>query len=501
MESMLEELRLLIKARYPFIYLVSYEEERVVRGLRWLTGNQEERLSIWTATTGFETADAVVSDAVDPLKALEVVRLHGPRQLFLFKDFHPYLEDHRVLRRLRDLEPLLEEDQKTLLFLAPLVALPRELEKDMVVIDVPLPSPSEISRLLNALVKAHGLKLEPPLFEKIVTSSLGLTEKEIKKVYARILLSGSLFTEQDLTTLIGEKRRILRRNQFLEFVEVAEPLEGVGGLGQLKEWLVARGRAFTEKARQFGLPQPKGLFLLGVQGCGKSLTAKAVARLWQLPLLRIDLASMFSTGPGSEQNLRDTIRIAESMAPCVLWIDEIEKAFAGIGGAQGERGGAYRMFGAMLTWLQEKVKPVFVVATANDVQNLPPELLRQGRFDETVFIDLPQVHERAEVLSIHLRKRGRDPELFDLAAVADLTEKYSGAELEQLVVSAMFYAFSRDRDMITGDLLRQARESVPLAVTMDDQVKALKEWAQYRTRPAAYDTRRIDFFEEWEEVS
>jgi len=500
MEAMLDEIRLLIKARYPYVYLVSHEEERVERGLRWLTGNQEDRLGVWTATNGFDQLSALTDEAFDPLLALEAVRLHEPKQLFLFKDFHPYLTDPRVIRRLRDLEPHLESERKTVIFVAPEVSLPRELEKDIVVLDVPLPSLPEISKLLGTLVQNKTLTINQELYERVIKASLGLTENEVKKVYAKILLSHGTFTEQSLTLLIDEKRKILRKSQFLEFVELGQHLQDVGGLAQLKKWLIDRGAAFSERARQYGLPQPKGVFLLGVQGCGKSLTAKAVARLWQLPLLRLDLASMFAGSSGSEQNLRDTIRVAESMSPVVLWIDEIEKAFAGVGGESGERGSAYRVFGALLTWLQEKQKPVFVIATANDVQNLPPELLRKGRFDEIFFIDLPSLKERAEIISIHLRKRNRSPDHFEPYAVAEVTEKFSGAELEELVISAMFYAFAQDREVVTQDLLRQARDSVPLAITMDDKVKALKDWAQFRTRPAAFDTRRVNFFEDWEEV-
>jgi SpoVK/Ycf46/Vps4 family AAA+-type ATPase len=260
----------------------------------------------------------------------------------------------------------------------------------------------------------------------------------------------------------------------------------------LKEWLRQRNMAFTEKAKDFGLPEPKGLFLLGVQGCGKSLSAKVVANLWRVPLLRLDVAALFAGR--AEEGLKETIRVAESLAPAILWIDEIEKAFFG------EAGGG-RVFGSFLTWMQEKTIPVFVVATANEVRSLPPELLRKGRFDEIFFVDLPNVHERLEVLEIHLRRRGRSVENFDLLAIAEETDRYSGAELEQLIVAAMYRAFAADRSLIQEDLLRTVRETIPLAVTMDDRLKELRDWARPRARPASLDTRRIAFFEDWEQDS
>lgn len=498
MEAILDEIRLHIKARYPYLYLLSWEEERVERALRWLMGHQENRLLVWSATRGFDAIPDPQGVMLDPVRALESLRTLEPRRLILFKDFHPYLHESRVVRCLRDLEPRLEEDQKTVVFLSPTLHVPRELEKDLIVLDVPLPTAPEVSRLLAGLVKAQNLSLTPELFERMVKASLGLTEKEIKKSYSKLLITSPELTESSLDVIHGEKRKILRRSNYLEYVEGASGMQDVGGLGQLKEWLNQRGMAFTERARQFGLPQPKGLFMLGVQGCGKSLTAKAVARLWHLPLLRLDLASMFSSAR-SDEGIRETIRIAESMSPVVLWIDEIEKAFGGIAGNASVSGDETRLLGALLTWLQEKTQPVFVIATANDIQNLPAELLRKGRFDEIFFIDLPNVHDRAEILAIHLSKRGRDPQQFQLYQVAQATEKYSGAELEQLVISALFYAFSRERELTTEDLIRTARETVPLAVTMHERVKALKEWAQDRTRPAAFDSRRVDFFEEWEQ--
>jgi SpoVK/Ycf46/Vps4 family AAA+-type ATPase len=346
-----------------------------------------------------------------------------------------------------------------------------------------------VGRLLAVLAGARKIDIDRDLFEQFVTASLGLTEKEIKRAYARVLLDGTGFGPKDVDLVLEEKQRLLRKSRFLEFVPPDVTVDQLGGLGNLKEWLTHRQTAFTDRARAFGLPEPKGLFLLGVQGCGKSLSAKAVADLWRVPLLRLDVAALFSGR--AEEGLRDTIRIAESLAPVVLWIDEIEKAFL-----QDQGGG--RVFGAFLTWMQEKTRPVFVVSTANEVRGLPPELLRKGRFDEIFFVDLPNVHERLEILEIHLRRRGRNPEAFDLLPLAEETEKFSGAELEQLIVAALFMAFAKERELRQEDLMRVARDSIPLAVTMDERLKELREWARPRARPASVDTRRVSFFDDWE---
>lgn len=494
MEAILEELKVLVKARYPFIYLISWEEERVIRGLVRQVANPD-RIQIWSATQGFPDT----ANTQDPLACLEHIHRAEPRQVFCLLDFHTALEDPMVVRRLRELENSLAEAQKPILFVSPILRLPRELEKDFTVLDIPLPTAPEISRLLGGLLQARNIAAQPAVYERTVKATLGLTEKEIIKVYTRIMVSGGKFSEEDLQTLIQEKKRIIRKSQFLEFLDSEEDLEAVGGLANLKQWLVSRGRAFSERARQYGLPTPKGLFMVGVQGCGKSLTAKAVARHWRMPLLRLDVASLVSAREDGDNNLRETIRVAESMAPVVLWIDEIEKAFIGASGS-GAEGNVARIFGGLLTWLQEKNQAVFVIATANDIQNLPPELLRKGRFDEIFFVDLPNVHDRRAILEIHVKKRSRDPAKFELYSVAEATEKFSGAELEQLIVSALFDSFSKERELTTRDLILAARDTVPLAVTMEEQIKALKDWAGPRTRPAAHNTRRVDFFEVWEQA-
>ncbi len=489
MEPLIDEILQLLGARYTLLYVLSWEEDRVQALLDRVAAKGGRQLWVPASPTAAVDGDGGALPLLDEIES-------GPdRRLVLLRDFHHAMADPRVVRRLRDLEPHMAEHDKAIVLLAPLLALPRELEKDIRVLDLPLPEVADVAKLLARLIKKRAIDIDVELFEQFVKASLGLTEKELKRVYTRIARSGSGFSSADLDTLIAEKKNIIRKSEFLEFFDRAETMQDVGGLDQLKEWLGTRSAAFTEKARQFGLPQPKGLFLVGVQGCGKSLTAKAVASLWRVPLLRMDVGALLQASGTTEEKLRDTIRLAESLSPAVLWVDEIEKAFAGVESGSADTSGATRAFGTFITWLQEKTRPVFVVATANDVTHLPPELLRKGRFDEIFWIDLPNVHERQTIFRIHLRRRGRDPADFDCWSLAEATAKYSGAEIEQAIISGMFQAFSEGREVIAGDILRVIRESVPLAVTMDRRIKDLRDWARDRTRPATFDTRRIDFFE------
>ncbi len=490
MDEVLSRIPHLLAARYPLLWIVSPEEERVEKGLERLGQSAHILIYRWRRTSGLVAPGGIdVPDTQSPVAALRAIAGIEGSALFLFEDLHDALRDAEVVRRLRDLERELGARKQAVVVLSHTLAIPPELEKEFAVLDVPLPNRKEVGRLLAVLAQARKIEIERELFESFVTASLGLTEKEIKRTYARVLLDGDKFATADLELVLEEKARLVRQSRFLEFVKPDAALSDLGGLGNLKEWLIERKSAFSDRARAFGLPEPKGVFLLGVQGCGKSLSAKAVAESWRVPLLRLDVAALFSGR--AEEGLRDSIRIVESLAPAVLWIDEIEKAFLM------DQGGG-RVFGAFLTWMQEKTRPVFVVATANEVRSLPPELLRKGRFDEIFFVDLPNVHERLEILEIHVRRRGRKIEDYDLLQLAEETEKFSGAELEQLVTAALFAAFARDRELRQEDLVRVARDSIPLAVTMDDRLKELREWARPRARPASVDSRRANFFEDWD---
>lgn len=493
MKLVLQKLQELVAARFPLIYLLSHEEDRVERGLERLCKENNLQLYRWRGTTGMGLIhQPAIETTKAPDHALNAVRdIHEPA-LFLFEDLHPQMQSPAVWRAMRDQIVDLGKRGQAIVMVGSRLDIPHELEKDIMVLDVPLPGRDEIGRLLDVLTRSQKIEIDADLRQQFIRTSLGLCEREIKRAYAHILAVGGRFEAKDIDLLSEVKKQAIRKTRFLEFHQEVPPINDVGGLSNLKGWLTRRSDAFSDQAREFGLPEPKGLFLLGVQGCGKSMMAKAVAGLFGIPLLRLDASEVFQASARQEESIQEAIRIAESISPAVLWIDELEKAFLA-----GDQGGS-RTLGHLLTWMQEKTKPVFVVATANEVRKLPPELLRKGRFDEIFFVDLPDVHERLEILQIHLSRRDRDSEDFDLLQCAEETEKYSGAELEQVVIEALFDAYADGARELRGrDLLRVIRETVPLAVTMDDQLKELREWAQPRTRPATLDRRRIDFFEDF----
>jgi SpoVK/Ycf46/Vps4 family AAA+-type ATPase len=391
---------------------------------------------------------------------------------------------------LRDLTLALKNSFKNLILLSPLLKLPAELEKEITVLDYGLPTYEELGKLLDDIIRsvrdAPGVDtdLTPEEREQVLKAAQGLTAMEAENVFAKSLVEKRTF---DVDVILSEKEQIIRKSGILEYYPATEAFADVGGLDLLKEWMEKRTVSFTDRAREFGLPEPKGILLLGVQGCGKSLSAKAIGSLWRLPLLRLDIGKIFAGLVGaSEENMRRAIRVAESVAPCILWLDELEKGLSGTQSSGTSDGGTTaRVFSTFLTWLQEKTVPVFVVATANQVEVLPPELLRKGRFDEIFFIDLPARNERRDIFAIHLRKRKRDPNKFDLESLADATPGYSGAEIEQVVIEALYNAFDSGKDITTDDLLRAARASVPLSMTMREKIAELRNWAETRARKAS----------------
>jgi len=494
----LQELDTLVRARYPLVYLVTSEELRVEALLADLAQRHGKALLGWTATQGYRRLGGARTvpppeGATQPLEALQAVERLNEPSIVVLKDFHPYLSDPAVVRALRDLAHALKSTYTTVLLLSPSLVIPPELEKEISVLDVPLPTAEELMALLREIATVLRQTSRTPVeltreeAGQLITAALGLTLSEAENAFAKAVAHDGKLGKGDIQLVLEEKRQVIRKSGLLEYFAPDAALEAVGGLELLKGWLGRRGAAFSEKARAFGLPQPKGLLLLGVQGCGKSLTAKAIAATWRLPLLRLDMGRIFSGLVGSsEENLRKAIRTAESVAPVVLWVDEIEKGLSGLSSSGSSDGGVTaRVFGTFLTWLQEKTAPAFVVATANRIDLLPPELLRKGRFDEIFFIDLPAPAEREEILRIHLAARRRDPARFDVAALARAAVGFSGAELEQAVVSGLHDAFAEGGELAQRHLEKAIAESLPLSVTMREQIATLRAWAATRTRPAS----------------
>lgn len=481
----------LIRARYPLIYVVSFEESRVDEELKQIIQSRKKQLFKWTITNGLETPDGTfLSDFKDPIKVLEYILQSDVNGIFVIKDYHPYLNEPVVVRKLRDVAHSLKTTMKNIVFVSPVLKVPVELEKEISVIDYNLPGKKEIAEIVKEITSSIGdtekleINTNKNLFDKVVEAALGLTAEEVENVFAKSLVTTGDF---DLKIILSEKEQIIRKSGVLEYCHVNEEMKGVGGLEELKKWLSKRGKAFTPQAREFGLPEPRGILLLGIPGCGKSLTAKAISSMWQLPLLKLDVGKVFSSLVGSsEENVRRAIQTAESIAPSILWLDEMEKGFSGLGSSgQTDGGTTARVFGTFLTWLQEKKTPVFVVATCNNVSSLPPELLRKGRFDEIFFVDLPSKQERKDIFKIHLEKRNRKAEQFNLEKLATESDGFSGSEIEEVIVSSLYDAFDNQEDINQTYIEKTIEQMVPLSQTMEDQIKATREWAKTRAKRAS----------------
>jgi len=500
--NLLTEIETLIRARYPILYIVSSEETRVQSAIAAIAQRRQKKVFEWSVSVGIVPAGTSLQSqkhrnaaTKDPVAALDQVIEQVEPAIFLFKDFHPFLTKSNVavIRKLKDIALHLKNSFKTVILVSPVQEIPTELEKEITVLNFPLPDRAELSSLLDRIIadvsqfKQVQIDLDGAGRERLLQAALGLTLGEAENVFAKIIVKDERLSGDDVSEVFAEKQQIIRKSGLLEYYATDETFSNVGGLRVLKEWLQKRAVTFTDEARRFGLPAPKGILLLGVQGCGKSLCAKAVSSLWQQPLLRFDMGRMFGSFVGtSEENVRRAISVAESVAPAILWVDEIDKAFAGSQSSGGTDGGTTaRVFGTFLTWLSEKKAPVFVVATANDISQLPPELLRKGRLDEIFFVDLPADGEREEVFRIHLAKRGRRPEEFELAALVQHSREFSGAEIEEAIVSALYDAFYAGQELTTEHVVSALKETVPLAKTMDEQIGQLRSWAEGRARNAS----------------
>jgi SpoVK/Ycf46/Vps4 family AAA+-type ATPase len=500
--QLIDEIEIMIRARYPLIYLISWEEKRVEADLLRIASRTEKKIYSWSVTQGLINITAAKSPVInsdvtrDLLNALDNIQRAPDPALYILKDVHHYMHDPVIIRKFRDLTISLRSSFKTVIIVSPILKIPPELEKDINVIDYKLPSLNDLGLLLDRLItsvqnnkKNVEINLDTAGKEKMLQAALGLTFAEAESVFSKAIVSKKRLDLEDISIIHSEKKQIIKKSGLLEFYPTHENMSTVGGLSSLKVWLKKRSAAFTKKARNYGLPQPKGIMLLGVSGSGKSLVAKAVSSLWQLPLLRLDIGSLFSGLVGSsEENMRKAIKTAESVAPCLLWLDEIDKGFSGSSSSNFSDGGTTaRVLSSFLTWMQEKDSPVFIIATANDISYLPPELLRKGRFDEIFFLDLPEVRERIEIFAIHLIKRGRSPQNFDLKLLAEETVGFSGSEIEQVIIAAMYDSFEEDRELLTTDIFNAIRQCVPLSHMMKEVVEELRQWTKTRARPASGD--------------
>ncbi len=491
----LRDLALLIESKYPLIAVETEEEDRLYDLLRRLTIQMNVPLYLWTPVDGLTRPpfkDAIAHDARQPHQALAQVAAAREDAIYLFKDLHKYFDDPAVLRRVRDLAPVLARGRRALILTAPRLNLPPEIRAIAAPFKLDLPRLDELKLLVRDtardLVAKRTVTVDLSLedMDRLALALKGLTLFEAERALSRAIMDDMALTRADLEKVIQVKKEVIEREGLLDFWPRQDDFGTVGGLKNLKAWLERRRRAFTPQARAFGLEPPKGILLLGVQGCGKSLCAKAVAKEWELPLLKMEPGRLYDKFIGeSEKNLERALDVAARLAPVVLWIDEIEKGFAAVSQAESDAGLSKRIFGRLLAWLQDRPAPVFVAATCNDILSLPPEMMRKGRFDEVFFVDLPNPEERREILAIHLKKRKRDPAAFDLAALAAASEGFSGAEIEQAIVSALYDAFAAGSDLTADLLLRELKATRPLSVVRAEEVNALRAWASSRTVPAS----------------
>jgi len=489
------ELDLLLRARYPLIWLDTAEEDRAVELICRAARGMGDPVAGWTQTWGLHDLPGAARSGphADPLALREHMRGQERRQVWVLFDLGGLLQPHgggpTLIRALRDTARVLRERGSVLVVVGSGHALPGELVGTAAVHRLALPDRGEHAALLQRVPRQMGVPVTAEAERVLASACLGLTLEQAENIWARIRAAGGHFSEHDVNQLIAEKARIVRGSGYLEFVPTAG-MDDVGGLDGLKAWMGQRSLGFSTEARALGLPWPRGALLVGVQGCGKSLSAKAVAGLWKQPLLRLDVGALMEGLVGaSERNLRHALALAGRIAPCVLWIDEIEKGFQGLERAT-DGGTIARMFGTMLTWMQEKQEPVFVLATANQIDALPPEMLRKGRFDEIFFVDLPDAEQRAEIWRIHIGYRAaaaQDRELLgrlDLTALAEASEGYSGAEIAAAVVEGSFSALAEGRPLDTRHLVGALSASPPLSRTREEELNRLRSWARGRTRRA-----------------
>lgn len=479
--SFQKELVVLIKSYYSIIYIYSYEEERLENSLKKIIQSQlQYSLYFWDFVRGYTgNPNDVNLAANNPSKALDFIQElnNETAAVIILKDFHLFLKDITIQRKLRNLSQNIKNKSKTIIITATEINVPISLQEIVTILNFPLPQEIEIRKELKKILSLSQNVIDTALFNKLVRSCQGLSIERIRRVFSKIFTQHGNVTENSLDLILIEKKQIITQTQLLEFCFNHERLKDLGGLANLKEWLQRRSGAFSSQAQRYGLPSPRGLLLVGVQGTGKSLTAKIIANEWGLPLIRLDVGKLFGGIVGeSEARMRQMTQIAEAMSPCILWIDELDKAFSGIEN-KGDSGTSNRVLGTFLTWLSEKKSPVFIVATANNINALPIEILRKGRMDEIFFLGLPNLTERQLIFQVHLEKlRPKSWFKYDLITLSNLTENFSGAEIEQVIVEAMHLGFSKNVEFKTQDIIEAITQFVPLANTYKEEIQILQEW-------------------------
>ena len=476
-----------IRAGYPGLYLVSHEEQRVDAEMKAIAQELNYDLHLWSVVDGLVDAqNSKARSANDPLEVLIAISELKEKSIIVLKDFHLFLTDPNpiLVRQLKDVLQRAKTQNKTLIIVGCRLVLPPELEREVTVVEFSLPGKDQLGHVLNGICESAELKLmEGEEREKVLDAASGLTTIEAENAFALSVVQ----SKKICPVVVGkEKAQAVKKNGLLELIETEIELSNVGGLDVLKDWLLKRKEAFGQKAVQYGLPTPKGLLILGIAGTGKSLTAKATASVLGVPLLKLDAGRLFGGLVGqSEGNLRSVIQTAEAISPCVLWIDEVEKGFAGSKSSGATDGGtSARVFGSFISWMQEKKAPVFIVATANDVSQLPPEMLRKGRFDEMFFVDLPNQTEREAIWAIQIQKYRRDPAEFDLVQLARATEGLTGSEIESVFVDSLFSGFDAGKEPTDLTIAQILIDFVPLSKLMAEQITGLRNWAKGRARSA-----------------
>ena len=481
--NFLNEFVLLLKARYPIIYIATNEEERIEYLIKYCAKKYVVRTYYsWDFVSGYQgNPNDTGFAARNPLEALDLIDKLTPEtaSLFVLKDYDNFLKDFSVVRKLKNLSRSLKTQPKNIIIVSSEINIPDSLKEFVTLLEFPLPTYSEIVEELNRLISSLQQEIEPETLNNIAIACQGLSLERIRRVLSKVIAKYGEIDASSPNLILQEKKQIIQQTQLLEFCLNDKNISDLGGLDNFKDWLSLRAKAFSQEAIKYGLPYPKGLLLVGVQGTGKSIAAKIIAHEWQLPLLRLDFGRLFASLIGqSEQRVRKMIEIAEALSPCVLWVDEIDKAFAGAQ-SSGDSGTTSRVLATFITWLSEKTSPVFVVATANNIDWIPPEILRKGRFDEMFFLNLPTREEREAIFEVHLKKYRPDLiQTFQLPLLGQLSKDFSGAEIEQVVIEAMRLGFNEDREFNNEDILVSIQNLVPLAKTKSKEIDLLKTWSE-----------------------